>query len=353
MTHDPVPHADRDHSEQPTRYAQGGMIPPAPEGSDRVPAWLSPGCHFPDTNPRITARGRAILAMIEAVPTLTVAEALARLDLPTPSTAAAGSDPTQGTSRSVSARVVRASEAQVEAALDVIAETLGWRSLSRATLARRVADAVVAAGDADEVSRLRAEVDDAGLTALYASEGLAAWREIAKAEHEKAEAAEVERDEIAGRLSALLCELTGGRLSKTTYDVRTMVAEIDSAYDDAQREERTELERLAEVVARVEALADERDVLYPPRFGRTPSENYVMGYRVARADLRAALSGPTPAETPQNGPEPALSREQGTSGQSGEGEALRGAENGAPSIGDTCCGKCSGGTCYVDGVTGA
>lgn len=24
-----------------------------------------------------------------------------------------------------------------------------------------------------------------------------------------------------------------------------------------------------------------------------------------------------------------------------------------PSIGDTCCGKCPGGTCYVDGVTGA
>lgn len=24
-----------------------------------------------------------------------------------------------------------------------------------------------------------------------------------------------------------------------------------------------------------------------------------------------------------------------------------------PNIGDTCCGKCPGGTCYVDGVTGA
>jgi len=36
-----------------------------------------------------------------------------------------------------------------------------------------------------------------------------------------------ERDEIAGRLAHLLCDLTGGRLSKTTYPVPVMVQEIE------------------------------------------------------------------------------------------------------------------------------
>ena len=36
-----------------------------------------------------------------------------------------------------------------------------------------------------------------------------------------------ERDEIADRLSILLCDLTGGRLSKTTYPVPVMVQEIE------------------------------------------------------------------------------------------------------------------------------
>ena len=65
--------------------------------------------------------------------------------------------------------------------------------------------------------------------------------------------AEAERDEIAGRLSRLLWRLTAGRLSKPTYDVPTMVAEIDSTYDDAQQEERTERDVLR---AEVERLRD-------------------------------------------------------------------------------------------------
>ena len=42
--------------------------------------------------------------------------------------------------------------------------------------------------------------------------------------------AEVER--LEDSLSALLCELTGGRLSKTTYDVPTMVREIEAHFEE-------------------------------------------------------------------------------------------------------------------------
>lgn len=44
---------------------------------------------------------------------------------------------------------------------------------------------------------------------------------------------------------------------------------------------------------RVEALAAERDVLYPKKFKPTPSENYVLGWRDLQRAVRAAL-GATP-----------------------------------------------------------
>lgn len=50
------------------------------------------------------------------------------------------------------------------------------------------------------------------------------------------ECAEEDHEGIAQRLSSLLCELTNGRMSKTNYDVHTMVAEIDSVYTEAQQE---------------------------------------------------------------------------------------------------------------------
>ena len=91
-----------------------------------------------------------------------------------------------------------------------------------------------------------------------------------------------------------------------------------------------ELDRLAEVVARVEALRGH--LANPANVGAKQGSKKRRVIEGVLADvvamLDANLSGPTPAETPQNGPEPALSREQGTSGQSGEGEALRGAEEG-------------------------
>ena len=91
-----------------------------------------------------------------------------------------------------------------------------------------------------------------------------------------------------------------------------------------RREAEAERERLAEVVARVERV---RQRLLDPV--QHVTEGPLISRIKAESWLRAALSGPTPAETPQNGPEPALSREQGTSGQSGEGEALRGAHGNA------------------------
>lgn len=105
-------------------------------------------------------------------------------------------------------------------------------------------------------------------------------------------AAEAERDEIAGRLSSLLCELTNGRMSKTNYDVRTMVTEIDSAYDEAQQEDRAEQDRLAETLAKVREWADtrSRDVMV---LGGRKSTRYVRTDLAVAADqVTAILDGP-------------------------------------------------------------
>lgn len=47
-------------------------------------------------------------------------------------------------------------------------------------------------------------------------------------------AAEAEVERLENNLSALLCDLTGGRLSKTTYDVGTMAQAIEE-YIEAAR----------------------------------------------------------------------------------------------------------------------
>jgi hypothetical protein len=145
---------------------------------------------------------------------------------------------------------------------------------SRGLIRREKARAVMAVADAEQET-LRAEVER--LRSSLAS--TTRWAENLRGWIDRAEAAEAERDEIAGRLSALLCELTSGRLSKTTYDVPTMVAEIDSVYDDAHQEDRAERDRLAGIVEQVRALAD-RD-----NFGRW-----------VRPLLHAILDG---AHTPQ------------------------------------------------------
>ena len=162
-------------------------------------------------------------------------------------------------------------------------------------------------------------------------------------------------EEVVDRIvdGARQLALVSGVSMREALETIRVTADLADAARERERAEgaEAERERLADVVARVEALH------VPCAEHPTCADNdhfcHECGQGSPCTTRRAALPGPTPAETPQNGPEPALSREQGTSGQSGEGEALRGAEKGAPSIGDTCCGKCPGGTCYVDGVTGA
>jgi hypothetical protein len=66
------------------------------------------------------------------------------------------------------------------------------------------------------------------------------------------EAATSERDDLATRLSEYLCDSTGGLLSKTGYDVRTMVAHTEEYYDRVHAEDRKEAE--AERDAAVEAV---------------------------------------------------------------------------------------------------
>lgn len=83
----------------------------------------------------------------------------------------------------------------------------------------------------------------------------------------RAEKAEQERDDLEERLSGFLCEMTGGKLSKTGYDVRTMVMHaeeenqrwVDAAVKEAEeRAEKAEAarEELQGVLERVKALPD-------------------------------------------------------------------------------------------------
>ena len=67
------------------------------------------------------------------------------------------------------------------------------------------------------------------------------------------ERAEAEVDELQGRLSELLDNLTGGRMSKTNYDVRTMVQEVEAYFERTQDGEVAELRATVE---RVRELAD-------------------------------------------------------------------------------------------------
>ncbi|MGZ4519121.1 MAG: hypothetical protein ACXVXP_09440, partial [Mycobacteriaceae bacterium] len=72
-------------------------------------------------------------------------------------------------------------------------------------------------------------------------DGYLAWRRwaeaaMAVADEERASlVAEVER--LSSNLSDLLCELTGGRLSKTNYDVRTMVREVEAYFEEFAEED--------------------------------------------------------------------------------------------------------------------
>ena len=194
-----------------------------------------------------------------------------------------------GTSRSVSARVVRASEAQVVAALDVLGcgayqnrrgvvvciherhEHYGAWSERGCPVAAAVADAVVAAGDADEVTRLRADL------ALYKRGG-----------------------KTLGEIIDWQC--------RAALDATGMHHLID---EDGDGDWALVWEHLAELRPRAEAAEAERDALRET---------------VAKLRWAAALSGPSPAQTPATATEPAPRAAGDAEGQSGTGEALGGAE---------------------------
>ena len=134
--------------------------------------------------------------------------------------------------------------------------------------------------DAATIERLRLEVDD--------------WRRECERWRDEAgvdgpfDALVAERDEIAGRLSHLLCDLTGSRLSKTGYSVQTMVQEIEE-YLTADLE--AENERLREQLAAVEALADK----WEERCEHYRGTGNFRAQRSATDELRAAIA-------PQNHP---------------------------------------------------
>ena len=49
-----------------------------------------------------------------------------------------------------------------------------------------------------------------------------------------------ERDDLAERLSSLLCDLTDGLLSKTNYDVPTMVSTVEATFEKYADEARAD-----------------------------------------------------------------------------------------------------------------
>ena len=64
-----------------------------------------------------------------------------------------------------------------------------------------------------------------------------------------------ERDEIAGRLAHLLCDLTGGRMSKTSYPVPVMAQEIEQYLSECHESDlKDERDALAAKLDAVRAL---------------------------------------------------------------------------------------------------
>ena len=90
---------------------------------------------------------------------------------------------------------------------------------------------------------------------------------------------------------ALVAEVRRLTEENTIID-RACVRRLDQSIAWMERAEAAEAEvvTLRAKVAAVQALAEKRDVLYPPKFTFDAATNYVNGYRQARADFRAALS---------------------------------------------------------------
>lgn len=61
-----------------------------------------------------------------------------------------------------------------------------------------------------------------------------AWRDRRIAQLER------ERDDLEERLAGMLCDLTGGKLSKTGYDVRTMTQAVEEHFNELEQSDRDE-----------------------------------------------------------------------------------------------------------------
>ena len=109
----------------------------------------------------------------------------------------------------------------------------------------------------EELLRLHVLADDEQIVydlfeTLLTQRGVTYEARLATAEAEK-EALRADRDEIADRLSVVLCDLTGGKLSKTGYSAQTMIQAVEEEFE--QRAEAAEA-ALSGLVAAVEAVAE-------------------------------------------------------------------------------------------------
>ena len=108
-----------------------------------------------------------------------------------------------------------------------------------------------------------------------------------------------ERDEIAGRLAHLLCDLTGGRMSKTSYPVPVMAQEIEQYLSECHESDlKDERDALAAKLDAVREWIDRRGVNVGDR-----DDDYMRGYRDAQrhalldaAELRWILDAETGGE---------------------------------------------------------
>jgi len=72
-------------------------------------------------------------------------------------------------------------------------------------------------------------------------------------------------------------------------EVVTLRAQVNGLHEELLRDD-PDVVTLRAKVAAVQALAEKRDVLYPPKWAFGAEENYCNGYRQARADFIAAMA---------------------------------------------------------------
>lgn len=85
------------------------------------------------------------------------------------------------------------------------------------------------------------------------------------------DANEADLDDVAGRLSDLLCELTDGLMSKTGYPVRTMVQAVEAVF------EKQEINNAADLIARAES-AEAALATALGRLGAIEAEAFIAGW---------------------------------------------------------------------------